>query len=211
MLEIIQSFCPATIHKGQPTHVTADNFDGCQQTLTRLVTSHHTNSTMYVPKLITHSTEETNAELSTENMDLEFSRGIEFPSSHDISNEHGSKVHLLRERDDTKSYRIGKRLEPPTLTEKNVDLEKDWLDGRLDFDLGYCMAANHSNNDDIEMPPLGPWTLLSSVVTDKPTTKYDLSDFSVILYPPNESVFKDYLNLLIDFKSDLKIDYTENF
>lgn len=111
------SFCPATIPKGQATHVTADNSDGRQQTLTRLVTSHHTNSTMYVPKLITHSTEETNAELSTENMDLEFSRGIEFPSSHDISNEHGSKVHLLRERDDTKSYRIGKKLEPPTLTE----------------------------------------------------------------------------------------------
>ena len=160
---------------------------------------------MYVPKLITLSAEETNAEFATENMDLESSRGIESPSSHDVSNEHGSKLHLLHERDDTKSYRIGKRLEPPTLTEKNVDLEKV---GRLDFDLGCCMAANHSNNDDIEMPPLGSWTLLSSLVTDKLTTKYDLNDFSVIHYPPNESVFKDYLNLLIDFKIDLKIDYT---
>ena len=43
------SFAPATIPKGQPTHVTTDNSDGRQQTLTELATTHHTNSTISRP------------------------------------------------------------------------------------------------------------------------------------------------------------------
>ena len=70
------SFTPATIPKEQPTHVTIDKSDSRQQTLTRLATIHHTNSTIYVPKLVTHPTENANAESSTENMDIESSREI---------------------------------------------------------------------------------------------------------------------------------------
>ena len=40
---------PSTIPKKQPTHVTIDKSDGHQQTLTGLATTHHTNSTIYVP------------------------------------------------------------------------------------------------------------------------------------------------------------------
>ena len=40
---------PATIPKGQPTHVTIDNSDCRQQTLTQLAAAHHTTSTIYVP------------------------------------------------------------------------------------------------------------------------------------------------------------------
>ena len=81
-----------------------------------------------MPKLFTHSEEDANAESSTENMDIESSKRIETRSSHDISNEHTSKVRLFCERDDTKSYRIGTRSEPPSLTESNIVFEKDWLD-----------------------------------------------------------------------------------
>ena len=51
------------------------------------------------------------------------------------------------------NYRIERRSEPPSLTENNKVFEKDWLDERLDFDLVLCMAANHSNDNEIEMPP----------------------------------------------------------
>ena len=43
------------------------------------------NSTIYVPKLGTHPTEDANAESSAEIMDVESSKGIESPSSHDNS------------------------------------------------------------------------------------------------------------------------------
>ena len=115
------SFALATIPKGQPTHVTIDNSDGRQQTLTRLEAIHDTKSTIYVPKLVTHPAEDTNAESFTENICVEFSRKIQSPSLHDISNEHTSKVHLFRERDNTESYRIGTRSELPSLKDNNID------------------------------------------------------------------------------------------
>ena len=82
----------------QPTHVNVNNSDSRQKTLTGFTTTHYTNSTIYLPKLVTHSAEDANVESSTENMDVESSRGIESPSLHDISHEHASKVHLLGER-----------------------------------------------------------------------------------------------------------------
>ena len=85
----------STISKEQPVCVTIDNSDDCQQTLAGFATTHYTNSTIYVPNLVTHSAEDTNAESSTENMDVESSRDIESPSSHDISNEKAPTVLLL--------------------------------------------------------------------------------------------------------------------
>ena len=135
------------------------------------------NSTIHVPKLVIHPTEDANAKSSTENMDVESSREIEPPSSH----ENASKVHLFRKRDDKKSYRIGVRSEPPSLTENNIVFKKDWLDERLDFDLAWCLAANHSNDDEIEMPSFGSWTVFNSMVTDKRTIQSDIDYFPVNL------------------------------
>ena len=133
-------------------------------------------------------------------MDVESSRGIKFPSSH------ASKTHLCRISDDTMSYRNGTRSEPPSLTENNTVFEKDWPDEKLDFDLTWCMAANYSNDDKIEIPPFGSWTVFNSMVTNKRTIQSDLDYFPLIPYPPNESVLKDHLDFLIDHKSDLEID-----
>ena len=129
------SFSPAKIPKGQPTSVTINNSNGCQQTVTGFATTHHMNSTIHVPKLVIHPAEDPNAKPFTENMDVESSREIDSPSSHEFSNENASKVHLFYKRDDTNSYGIGTRSEPPSLTENNIVFEKDWLDERLDFDL----------------------------------------------------------------------------
>ena len=68
------SFAPAAIPKRESTYVTIDNSDGRQQTLTGLATTHHTYSTISMPKLVTHPIEDTDAESSTENMDVESSR-----------------------------------------------------------------------------------------------------------------------------------------
>ena len=56
--------------------VTIDNSFACQQTLTGFATHSHMNLIIYVLKLIAHSAEDTNVESSTENMDVESSRGI---------------------------------------------------------------------------------------------------------------------------------------
>ena len=80
-------------------------------------------------------------------------------------------------RDNTKSYRIETRSEPPSLTENNIVFEKDWIDKRLDFDLAWCMAANHSNDDRVEIPPCGSWTVFDSMVADKHTIQSDLGFF----------------------------------
>ena len=66
------------------------------------------------------------------------------------------------------------------------------------------MAANHSNDDEIEMSPFGSRTMFNTVVTDKRTIQHGLDYFPVIPYPPNESDLKDYLDFFIDPKSDLE-------
>ena len=111
-----------------------------------------------------------------------------------------------KKREDTKTYRIGTRSEPPSLTENNIVFQKDWLDKKLDFDMAWCMTANHINDDEIEMPFFGSWTVFNSMVADKCTIQSNLDYFPVIPYPPNESVHKDYPELFIDVKSDLEID-----
>ena len=71
------------------------------------------------------------------------------------------------------------------------------------------MADNHSNDGEIEMPSLGLWSVFNSTVTDKrtiQTIQSDLNYFPLIPYAANESVLKDYLDFLIDLKSDLEID-----
>ena len=143
-------------------------------------------------------------------MDVESSREIDSLSSHDISNKHAPKFHLFCERDDTKRYRIGTRSESPTLIENNIAFEMDWLDEGLDFDLAlYALAlyiaANYINDNEIEMPPFVSWIVFNSMVTDNRTIQSDLDYFPVIPYPPpNESVFKDYLDFLIDLESNLE-------
>ena len=69
------SYALVTIPKGKPMHVTINNSDGRQQALAVLVTTHHTNSMIYLPKLVTHPAEGTNRESSTEYMGVEPSEG----------------------------------------------------------------------------------------------------------------------------------------
>ena len=144
-------------------HITIKNSEGRQQTFTGFATTHYTNYTCQNWLLILR---DKNAESFTKNMNVESSRGIKSLSSHDISNEHSSKVPLFQEREDAKSYKIGTRSEPPPFN-SNINFVKNWPDERLYFDLAWCVAANHSCYDEIEMPPFESWKVFNSMVTDK--------------------------------------------
>ena len=162
-----------------------------------------------MPKSVTHPAEYANAEFSTENMDVQPSRGIKSLLSHDINNEQHLRFNCFAKEMTQRTDWIGTRSEPPSLTEKNYDFEKDWLDERLDLDLAWYMAANQGNDDEREMPPFGSWTVFNSMVANKRIIQSDLDYFPVIPYPPNECVLKDYLDFLLDLKMDLE-DITNN-
>ena len=176
---------PSTIPKKQPTHVTIDNSDGRQQTLTGLATTRHTYSTIYVPKIINdYGTQESLSEY------------LESPSLIDCPiNAYSLKDHLYRERSNLNDYKIWTRSEPPILTESKTLANRNFLEERLDVDLAWCMAAN-LNDDEIQTPPFGSWTVFNSMVTNKRTIKSDF--LPVIPHPPNDSILKDYLDFLID-------------
>ena len=66
-------------------------------------------------------------------MEVESSSGIESPSSHDNSYKNAYKAHLFCKRNDTKSYWVGTRSEPPYLTGKNINFEENRLEERFEF------------------------------------------------------------------------------
>lgn len=78
------------------------------------------------------------------------------------------------------------RSESPSLTEISINFEKHWLDKGLDFDLAWRMAANHSNDDEIEMPPFGSETMFNSLVINTRTIQSDLVYVLVIPYPKQQ-------------------------
>ena len=91
------------------------------------------------------------------------------------------------------------------LTESKTPANRNFLEERLDVDLAWCMAAN-LNDDEIQTPPFGSWTVFNSMVTNKRTIKSYLDFLPVIPHPQNDSILKDYLDFLIDVKADLEID-----
>lgn len=86
---------PATIPKGKPTHVTIDNSDGRQQTLTGLATTHHTNSTVYAPSISIAS--------NINSFVMNTTTGPEMQD--DLS---PSKEKILRRRDCVNDYKLSK-------------------------------------------------------------------------------------------------------
>ena len=133
-----------------------------------------------MPKSVTHPAEYANAEFSTENMDVQPSTGIKSLLSHDINNEQHLRFNCFAKEMTQRTDWIGTRSEPSSLTEKNYDFEKDWLDERLDLDLAWYMAANQGNDDEREMPPFGSWTVFNPMVANKRIIESDLDYFPVI-------------------------------
>ena len=88
------NLAPKNISKGQPTHITIDDSDERQQTLTGLDTTHHTNATVYNPK---------NEETSTKTQEIiDDHQEQSCPSTRRSINDHND-------------YKIGKPSPPPII------------------------------------------------------------------------------------------------
>ena len=134
---------PNSIPKGQPTRVTIDNSDGRQQIITGLSTTHHTNSTIYAPRLVT------NFDINYTHSENRAHTSMDETPNAVIENKENLsplKLHLYRERHNYKDYKIGTRKEPPVLI-KHVQV--------------WAMTAN-LKSEDVPLPSLGSWTVFNS-------------------------------------------------
>ena len=120
------------ISKGQPTHITIDNSNERQQTLTGLDTTHHTNATVYVPK---------NEEI--------------------IDDDHEqSRPSTRRNINDYNDYKIGKPSPPLILRSYTDNTNWDQLDYRISVDCAMATGASITSSEEPSYPPLGSWTVL---------------------------------------------------
>ena len=122
------------ISKGYPTHITIDNSNERQQTLTGLDTTHHTNATVYVPK---------NEEI--------------------IDDDHEqSRPSTRRNINDYNDYKIGKPSPPLILRSYTDNTNWDQLDYRISVDCAMAIGASITSSEEPSYPPLGLWTIFNS-------------------------------------------------
>ena len=126
------NLAPKNISKGQPTHITIDDSDERQQTLTGLDTTHHTNATVYNPK---------NEETSTKTQEIidddqEQSR----PSTRTSINDHND-------------YKIGKPSPPPITGSYTDNTNRDQLDYRLSVNCAMAVRVSITSSEEPSYPP----------------------------------------------------------
>ena len=101
------NLAPKYISKGQPTHITIDNSDGRQQTLTSLAKAHHTNATVYNPK---------NEEIAKITQKI---IGDDIKESNTLTR---------RNINNYEDYKIGKPSPPPVIESYTDNTDSDQLD-----------------------------------------------------------------------------------
>ena len=129
MVEIQNNVNLATknISKGQSTHITIDNFDRHQQTLTGLDTTHHTNATVYNPK----NEEPSTITQEMTNDDLEQSRSS-----------------TRRNINDYNDYKIIKPSTPPVIGSYTDYTNRDQLDYRQSVDCAMAIGASITTSEE---------------------------------------------------------------
>ena len=180
------NLAPKNISKGQPTHITTDNSDERQQTLTGLDTTHHTNATVYNPK---------NEETSTKTQEI------------NDDDQEQSRPSTRGSINDCNGCKIGKPSPPPIIESYTDNTNHDQLDYRLSVDCAMPIGASITSSEEPSYPPLGSWTLFNSKTSNVKTYKSETGFLPVIPQPPSDSVCKYYLDFLLDLKSDLVINH----
>lgn len=160
--------------KGRSVHVTVDNSDGRQQTLTGSYTTHHTNGTLFQNRL---QTEENLTVGDTETMVLDYG-----------------------------TYSIEK-VDPPPVSDYEDSKERDFLDWCLKRDIAFVIVGALGDqvigqDKEGNIPPLGSWTTFMKAVTSSRTSKSLLEYMEVVPLPPNDTICKWYLDLLMDMAED---------
>ena len=179
---------PPGFVKGRAVHVTIDNSDGRQQTITGSHTTHHTNGTLFQNR-----SKSEDASVTTD----EYQQRDE---------EHTLVDYESTERD-YGTYKIGKKNEPPPVSEYEDSKEHDLLDWCLKRDIAWVITGALgdqviSQDEESNIPPVGSWTTFMKAVTTSETSKSLLEYMEVVPLPPNDTVCKWYLDLLIDMAED---------
>ena len=156
-----------------------DYSDMCQQTLTALDTTHHTNETVYNPK---------NEEMIDDDQEQSH------PSTRTNIN-------------DCNDYKIGNPSRPPIIRSYTDNTNRDHIDYRLSVDCAMVIGASITSAEKPSYPLLGSWKVFKSKTSNSKTFKSETRFLPVIPQPPSNSVCKYYLDFLLDLKSDLKINH----
>ena len=180
---------PPGFVKGRAVHVTIDNSDGKQQTLTGLHTTHHTNGTLFQNRLPFE--------------DDNVSTGDYQPKEENLT-----LIDAESKERDYGTYKIGKKKEPPPVPEYEDSKEHDLLDWCLKRDIAWVIVSALGDQligqeEESTIPPVGSWTAFMKAVTASETSKSLIEYMEVVPLPPSDTVCKWYLDLLIDMAEDL--------
>ena len=173
----------------KPTHITLDNNDGRQMTLTGVGTTHDTTGTINQPTL---------------------------PGEAEYQSFQTTEERCLTIDDDDQidygDYKIGKPKSPPIIKEYKPDKDKSELEGRLDKDFAWALAASSGNqkgikghevldldkieDEEVTSDFVGSWTAFNKKVTSVETTKSRNEYLPTIPHHPDDSICKYYLSLI---------------
>lgn len=178
---------PPGFMKGRAVHVTIDNSDGKQQTLTGSHTTHHTNGTLFQNRLPFE--------------DYSVSTG-----EYQQKEENLTLIDAESKERDYGAYKIGKK-DPPPVPEYEDSKQRDLLEWCLKRDIAWVTVSALGEQvigqeRECTIPPVGSWTAFMKAVTTCETSKSLIEYMEVVPLPPSDTVCKWYLDLLNDMAED---------
>ena len=184
---------PPGFIQGRSVHITFDNSDGKQQTLTGSQTTHHTTGT------ICQAVHE------------------EDPTSVTASKQEQSNI-IDQEEPDYGLFKIPKKRAPPPSFPDFTDdyIETQLLDDALKRNIAWVLVGTVGNDClkeffpevvQDELGPIGSWTSFMKTVTNCSTTKCELEYLPVVPLPPGDNVIKWYMNMIMQIADDLELHY----
>ena len=154
---------------GRAPHVTLDNSDGRQQTLTGAYTTHHTNGTIFQSWLPT-DTEPQNKELM-------------LPAE--------KNLYMRNEgNEDYGDYKIPCKANPLAVKGFEDNTQDDLLDWCLARDIAWVVTSALGNKLLTEC--IGSWTAFMKRVTECETVKSYVDYLEVVPFPPKDNICKWY-------------------
>eukprot|EP00794_Sanderia_malayensis_P020787 gene20787-22825_t len=175
-------------------HITFDNSDGKQETITGDHTTHHTTGTVFQKR----QPKETQVVIDNENQPILTDEGEdEFNYGH---------------------YKIPKKRPspPPFPAFEDIYSNTDHLKKSLHKDIAWvvvgavgdgCIKQIHPGIDGNDMAPVGSWTAFNIDTTGVETTKCKLEYLPVVPFPPTDNIIKWYMDMIMQMADDLQIEH----
>ncbi len=182
---------PPGFINGKTIHVTFDNSDGKQQTLTGTDTTHHTTGTVFQ---ISKAFEK---EARRENIESDL---------------------IDNEKQDYGCYKIPRNRKDPPVFPDHVDefedspliekaLQKDFAWALTNAIGAECLKEVNQGFDISSLEPIGSWTHFMKKTTSVDTVKCKLEYLPVIPFPPKDNVIKWYMDAILQMVDDLAISH----